>query len=92
MKMWPTPRANDAQKRGEINARDPRNGLPGAVKMWPTPNAEAWKDRGDPENPSIQRRMELGKQVDLQMTVQGQLNPGWVEALMNFPLGWTEVE
>lgn len=34
---WPTPRANDAEKRGSIDAENPRNGLPGAVKKWPTP-------------------------------------------------------
>jgi hypothetical protein len=38
VKQWPTPRANDAEKRGEI-ANDPRNGLPAAVKYWPTPAA-----------------------------------------------------
>jgi hypothetical protein len=41
---WPTPRANDAEKRGEIDPTNPRNGLPGAVKMWPTPTTRDWKD------------------------------------------------
>lgn len=31
VKMWPTPRANDAEKKGNINCSDPRNGLPAAV-------------------------------------------------------------
>lgn len=37
---WPTTRANDAEKRGEIST-DPRNGLPGAARLasWPTPTA-----------------------------------------------------
>ena len=34
--QWPTPRANDAEKRGEI-AKDQRNGLPAAV-IWQTPH------------------------------------------------------
>lgn len=34
--LWPTPRANDAEKRGAI-ANDPRNGLPQAA-LWATPN------------------------------------------------------
>jgi len=39
---WASPRANDAEKRGEI-ANDPRNGLP-AQAQWPTPTqAEADK-------------------------------------------------
>src|SRR3990167_7326719 len=33
---WPTPRANDAEKRGEI-AKDQRNGLPAAV-IWQMPH------------------------------------------------------
>lgn len=37
---WPTPRANDLEKRGDFNAADPRNGLPGATKAWATPRAE----------------------------------------------------
>lgn len=37
----PTPRANDAQKRGDFDATNPRNGLPGAVRLlWPTPTAQ----------------------------------------------------
>jgi hypothetical protein len=36
--LWPTPRANDAEKRGNF-ANDPRNGLPAAAKYWPTPTA-----------------------------------------------------
>jgi hypothetical protein len=38
---FPTPRANDAEKRGDITA-DPRNGLPGMVENqgWATPRAE----------------------------------------------------
>lgn len=35
--MWPTPRANDSEKSGNL-ANDPRNGLPAAVR-WPTPTA-----------------------------------------------------
>lgn len=37
--QWPTPRANDAEKRGDFDATNPRNGLPGAVKLWPTPRS-----------------------------------------------------
>lgn len=124
VKLWPTPRANDAEKRGEINANDPRNGLPAAVKlwptpkatlrgdcpsererrtpdlhaavkMWPTPNASDHRDRGNLSNPCIQRRIEIGKQVELSMCVSdksGQLNPDWAESLMGFPIGWTDLD
>jgi hypothetical protein len=37
----PTPRANDAEKRGNFDANNPRNGLPGAIRLlWPTPTAQ----------------------------------------------------
>jgi DNA (cytosine-5)-methyltransferase 1 len=63
-------------------------------KNWPTPQVADYKDRGNLSNPSIQRRMEIGKQVNLQMCVSqtsGQLNPMWVEWLMGWPQGWTEL-
>ena len=39
--MWPTPKANDPEKRGNFDMMNPRNGLPAAVKrsMWTTPSA-----------------------------------------------------
>jgi hypothetical protein len=39
VRTWPTPRANDAEKRGDFDPTNPRNGLPAAVRMWPTPIA-----------------------------------------------------
>jgi hypothetical protein len=35
---WPTPRANDAEKRGDFDGTDPRNGLPVAAQQWETPS------------------------------------------------------
>ena len=68
-----------------------------AVKMWPTPCASDDRDRGNMANPAIKRRVEMGKQVMLSMAVKeevggGQLNPDWVEWLMNWPIGWTSTE
>lgn len=40
--LLPTPRANDAEKRGEI-ANDARNGLPAAAKYWPSPQARDYR-------------------------------------------------
>ncbi|WP_110930648.1 hypothetical protein [Paenibacillus bouchesdurhonensis] len=56
--MWPTPRANDAEKRGNI-ADDPRNGLPGAV-LWPTPQARDYRSGDDPEGSRATRKREQG--------------------------------
>ena len=65
-----------------------------AVKMWPTPQASDNRDRGNMSDPSIQRRITIGKQIGLTTAVKetqggGSLNPDWVEWLMNWPIGWT---
>ena len=64
-------------------------------KKFPTPQLADYKDRGNMSNPSIQRRAEKGKQMTLSMVAHptsGQLNPMWVEWLMGWPLGWTELK
>lgn len=92
--MWPTPQAVDGT-RGTVGnalarkaAKGRTNGisLPDAVRLWPTPAARDGKDRG---NFTIRTR-EGGQGLSLPMTVGGQLNPEWVEALMGFPPGWTD--
>jgi hypothetical protein len=64
--------------------------------MWPTPNASDDRDRGRWENPRIQRRVAIGKQINLSMLVKGcngspaqtgkrgQLNPAFVSWLMGY--------
>lgn len=37
---WPTPKANDPEKRGDFDPTDPRTGLPGSVKLWATARSE----------------------------------------------------
>jgi hypothetical protein len=59
--------------------------------MLPTPTASDSRNRGNPEDECIQRRVAKGKTIELSMTVSGQLNPTWVEWLMGWPLGWTDL-
>ena len=64
--------------------------------MWPTPNASDNRDRGNLSDPAVQRRIAMGKQVGLTMAVKeqkggGSLNPTWVEWLMGYPKGWTDL-
>jgi len=64
-------------------------------KKFPTPQASDNRDRGNMSNPSIQRRVAIGKQVMLSQSVHptsGALNPTWVEWLMGWPLGWTDLK
>ena len=90
--MWPTPRANDAKKRGNISP-DPRNGLPGAVRMWPTPKSSDSKGTGPVGSASQTHdaKKDNLRGVVLNDQIGGQLNPTWVEWLMGFPLGWTDL-
>ena len=65
-------------------------------RLWPTPNASDNRDRGNLSDPAVQRRIAMGKQVGLTMAVKeqkggGTLNPTWVEWLMGYPSGWTDL-
>lgn len=62
-----------------------------ANRFLPTPNASDDGDRGGPSNPAIQRRMDIGKQLNLSMHWDGPLSPLFVEEMMGFPEGWTEI-
>lgn len=91
VKKWPTPRANDAEKRGAI-ANDLRNGLPAAVRHWPTPascngTGGATGLAGGSGNRSKLYAMP-GKEERKKMGCQS-LNPYWVEVLMGWPKNWT---
>ena len=97
--VWPTPTAH-LHKEGAYPAEYTRNTptLTAAavyMKFLPTPCAEDNRDRGCMKHPSIQRRMRLGKQLNLSMVASpqsGRLNPDWVEWLMGFPAKWTDTD
>jgi hypothetical protein len=76
--MWPTPTGTE---RSGINPKTGKGaGLSKAVKMWPTPREFMYKDSTTDRN-----KGNLGE------VVGGQLNPDWVEWLMGFPVGWTDI-
>lgn len=89
--MWPTPRSGKTtnenpeswQKRHDAGkVATPPLGL--AVKMFPTPKNRDWKGKS--------QRGNYGNTTDcLPNAVSGQLNPDWVELLMGWPLGWTDI-
>jgi hypothetical protein len=91
-KLWPTPRANDAEKRGSI-ADDPRNGLPAAA-MWGTPTATSYKGSSQYGTERWNEEIKRGniKGQVMEPNNKGQLNPEWVECLMGFPIGWTDLD
>ena len=102
---WATPTAH-IHKEGGYPAEWTRNtptltseafaGMPSG--KWPTPSASDNRDRGNMATPAIHRRMEKGKQLMLSMVVGGpetrgmMLNPEWVEWLMGWPIGWSDLK
>lgn len=100
MEMYPTPVTIDAgtgrfnTSIGSDNKR-PTLAMMAKKNLWPTPQASDSRDRGNMSNPSIQRRVLIGKQIMLSQSVHpnsGKLNPTWVEWLMGWPLGWTDLK
>lgn len=96
--LWPT--ATNRDYKGASGAgRQARKGhpadtLPNAVKMWPTPSANNQAGGCTGLNGGSGARAKLREMVGRDMQLQmsgGQLNPTWVEWLMGYPLGWTDL-
>ena len=96
--MWPTPMATDGTKcpsaslpravNPELRAtfRNKAEGL-----RWPTPTARDYRsDSASPEWTATRQEQTRGK--PLPFVVGGTLNPTWVEWLMGWPLGWTDLK
>jgi hypothetical protein len=87
---WPTPQASDNKQRATANstARRMKLGkqisLEAAVKFWPTPTAHNAKEAAYPAE-YTRNTPTLSAQAG------GSLNPMWVEWLMGWPLGWTDL-
>jgi hypothetical protein len=88
----PTPTASDHIERKCTSKESPLNYLTNKsvsldrfVKMWPTPTAQDAKNNGAPS------QMERNTKP-LNAEVGGKLNPTWVEWLMGWPLGWTDLK
>ena len=65
----------------------------GQPRMWPTPTAN--EDAAGTPNGKMQR--QLGNHPDVRGTTpeewqRGSLNPQWVEWLMGYPEGWTDLK
>jgi len=88
--MWPTPLASDAESAGGIKCWQNGNrglALNTAVRLdFPTPGFNDFKsgkgyDHGDKQQTPQLRHIS-----------GGLLNPTWVEWLMGWPLGWTDLK
>ena len=99
-KLWPTPTGQDnAQVRGEGKTVGTKRGktLGGAVRMWPTPAAHearlGYQDRTRGKKGSQKSlTTEVIDDMGGRQATTGQLNPTWVEWLMGFPTGYTDLK
>ena len=84
---WPTPNAMETgthttKKQGGMS-------LSHFVQKWPTPTTNDARNRVG--QIAQLKRESPGLSVVCDQGVGGQLNPTWVEWLMGFPLGWSEL-
>ena len=90
---WMTPRANDAKNSTYSGKGDLY--LCGQVQLWPTPRQSEHKDCGPVGSASHQHMLDrkylcaATKESD---RPTGKLNPLWVEWLMGYPIGWTDLK
>ena len=97
--MWPTPDANMAARGTQENWTKTRpsghqaqytinQAVRDSMKMWPTPTA----NEDACGKPSGKMQKMLGNHPEVRNQGTGTLNPTWVEWLMGWPLGWTDLK
>jgi len=92
VERFPTPNARDYKDSGDTQGNRKSPNLGTVAAMWPTPTARLADERG----PQIKRYKDPQRSTDLDDAVAasgtpGKLNPTWVEWLMGFPAGWTDL-
>lgn len=97
--MFPTPttpRPHDSEgTAGKFMPGQKQKDLTWAVHNYPTPQASSWGSTGSRSQP--QKLVDEGtitadEKRKMQAGNGGQLNPNWVEWLMGWPIGWTDLE
>ena len=105
VEMWATPRTSDVTSGRTLNEKGQRiskssdlvfgANLADQVKMWPTPTARDYKDSG--ENMNLYRSERQNTQLGVVAKRSepeniGSLNPAWVEWLMGYEIGYTDLK
>ena len=96
VKLWPTPQARDWKGPQGQSYKGNATDLPQAIKMYPTPATGAGMCGGTGNYQQLKKLKEQGvisedERRNMSQGNGGQLNPYWVEWLMGFPPGWTEI-
>ena len=96
VRMWPTPRANSGTGKSNPPNRQGGTDLQTMVALYPTPTTGAGMCGGTGNFQQLKMLKESGviteeERRNMSQGNGGQLNPTWVEWLMGFPLGWTDL-
>jgi hypothetical protein len=95
VKQWTTPSASDAHRGGTIADRMTGTSLAQQVntpRRWPTPTVGSQKCAGTLQEWGGSGARKTMRQLVSPEEMTGQLNPTWVEWLMGWPIGWTELK
>lgn len=96
MGLWPTPTGRCGTGASQTVTRQGGPDLQTAAKMYPTPTTGAGLCGGTGNYQQL-KALEASGQIteeehrSMAAGNGGQLNPTWVEWLMGFPLGWTDL-
>ena len=94
--LWPT-MTGSAQNVGSVTSesRERAEGacLADTARMWPTPTTRDYKGANSDKHLAKDRghHDQLPNAVKMAGYTAGSLNPTWVEWLMGFPTGWTDL-
>ena len=96
--LWPTPKSTFSGPDYARAMREDSGGDDLATALWPTPQAadaspKLWPTPNATDHKGAGQQSDRGHGGDdLPTAVGGSLNPDWVEWLMGFPIGWTDLE
>jgi len=99
-KLWATPRTSDVASGRTLNEKGQRisktnpnlvfgANLSDQIKMYPTPTANDFKGSG--RNETMRDRLDYAVEKPDGKRVSGSLNPQFVEWLMGYPVGYTDL-
>ncbi len=96
VKMWPTPKASDCKGSGPAGTKSAVHDLKGVVMFYPTPTTGAGLCEGTGNFQQLKKLEQAGQITEeerrnMSQGNGGQLNPTFVEWLMGFPIGWTDL-
>ena len=101
VRLWPTPKATDHKGSGPAGSKSAehdlkKHNLKGVVMFYPTPTTGAGLCGGTGNFQQMKKLEESGQITEeerrnMSQGNGGQLNPDWVEWLMGYPIGWSEV-